>query len=525
MLKPVETELKLRFAAPQQWSQLLASPWLRELSGEAMPIRQDLSSTYFDTPDLRLHRQGIAFRLRQEQDRWTATVKAGGSAVAGLHQRNEWNFPAPGPVPNPSLFQNTPVGPIIIEAARAAPLTPLFTTRFMRCLWNLQTPAGDQIELAADRGEIAAGERREPILEVELELKAGRPAALLTVGAALSRQFPCLLENRSKYLRALRLAGLAKHGSVAVPVPPHIVKDADAAAALTDLFTQHIQYLAAAQECFLTAPDEPENLHQLRVQLQRLRALWSFARPLIAAEHYTAWQEKLRQWSRQLEMVRELDVLLAAWQNVLASGIVPAAATSPLADLLRRRRKVTLHRLHRTTASGAFTPLLLELWAWLAHEGLHTDPADDVSIGDFARRRLGRWSRRLLQDGEHLSPAYAAALHHLRISCKKLCYVVACLADVLPKPWQKFSARLQSLPDSLGLLYDAYVSAALLDAVLGKRPSRSLCREAGLLIGWQAGYSAAVQDRFMQQWRKLLPWGQKVAGDGKSSSTPAFPAT
>lgn len=300
-------------------------------------MEQELCSTYFDTADLRLQQRGIAFRLRQEQERWTATVKAGGHAAAGLHQREEWNMPAPGPVPDPNLFQHTTVGPIITKTIDGAPLTPLFTTRFTRHLLNIATAAGDKIELSADRGEIMAGERREPILEVELELKAGKPTALLAIGAALARQFPCLLENRSKYLRALRLAGLATDSVDSVPSPPRISNDMDTATALTDLLIYHIQCLATMQERLLTAPHEPENLHQLRVQLRQLRALWSFAKPLIAADSYSSSQEELRQWSHQMGTVREWDVLLAAWQGLQAHDKIPASPGA-LADTLHRRR-------------------------------------------------------------------------------------------------------------------------------------------------------------------------------------------
>ncbi len=41
--------------------------------------------------------------------------------------------------------------------------------------------------------------RNRPIAELELELKAGRPAAVLAIGAALAQEFPLLVEPRSKF--------------------------------------------------------------------------------------------------------------------------------------------------------------------------------------------------------------------------------------------------------------------------------------------------------------------------------------
>lgn len=511
MIKPVETELKLRLTDPQQWTRLLASPWLRELSGGTAPVSQNLSSIYFDTPDLKLHRCGIAYRLRQEQDRWTATVKAGGSTVAGLHQRDEWNLPAPGPKPDPALFRDTSIGPIILQVVNSAALVPLFTTRFERYTLNLHTADGDQVELAVDRGEIEVKNCREPILEVELELKSGRPAALLALGAALSRQFPLLLENRSKYHRALQLAGLATTMPGTHPSPPRVIVEEEAAAALSRLLVYQLQYLVAAQDWFLTVPAEPESLHQLLVHLKHLQALWSFCQPLVRDGSYATRQEELRHWDHQMRSARDLDVLLAAWQEATASGILTGVEKSPLADLLVNHRQAAVDRLHRVLASGSLTPLLLGLWAWLAEDGLRPDPAASITVDHYVRWRLGQWSHDLLQNGQGLSLTDAFAVQRLYISGKKLCYILESLGEAFPKHLSKFAEQLKSLQNILELLQDTRITAALLNTVLGKRPSRALCREAGMLIGWQAGRSLAAQEKFFRRWRRVVHLGRKLA--------------
>ena len=60
-------------------------------------------------------------------------------------------------------------------------LLPLFETRISRTAALIKIKGEGVVELAIDIGEVRAGEKAEPIFEVELELKSGAPFAILTV--------------------------------------------------------------------------------------------------------------------------------------------------------------------------------------------------------------------------------------------------------------------------------------------------------------------------------------------------------
>ncbi|WP_252120337.1 CYTH domain-containing protein [Symbiopectobacterium purcellii] len=69
--------------------------------------------------------------------------------------------------------------------ALAQALHPLFSTHFQREQWVIAYHQS-LIEIAFDQGEVAAGELSEPILELEMELKAGQTDDLLALSQELA---------------------------------------------------------------------------------------------------------------------------------------------------------------------------------------------------------------------------------------------------------------------------------------------------------------------------------------------------
>src|SRR3546814_3032952 len=78
-------------------------------------------------------------------------------------------------------------------------LRPIFTTRVRREIVELSgTDSAGRlkiIEAAFDLGEIAAADAREPLAEIELELREGSPAALFELALALQEVAPTRIEK------------------------------------------------------------------------------------------------------------------------------------------------------------------------------------------------------------------------------------------------------------------------------------------------------------------------------------------
>src|SRR5512147_777302 len=171
---PMEIELKLALPPQQAAAFLRRMARRRTLKGTgSVPLEQDLVTRYFDTPDFALSAQGVALRVRRVGRRWLQTLKTEGERRGGLSRRVEFEVPVGRGIPDWQRFP-AEAQAYVAEALRAQ-LVPVFETRFHRTAWLLKGKGGAQIEVALDVGEVVAGERSQPICEIELELKSGQP--------------------------------------------------------------------------------------------------------------------------------------------------------------------------------------------------------------------------------------------------------------------------------------------------------------------------------------------------------------
>ena len=184
----IERELKLELPATA----------LERLSRLA-PSRRSLVSVYFDTPERALLRAGASLRLRRDGRKWLQTLKTDTEPQAGLATRAEWEMPVARKALALEAFPGEEIKTATgLDLARLRRhLRPLFETRFVRRSGLVALDDGASAEMAVDRGAILAGRRREPISEVELELKAGAPAALLEFATELA--LPLAVESKAEH--------------------------------------------------------------------------------------------------------------------------------------------------------------------------------------------------------------------------------------------------------------------------------------------------------------------------------------
>src|SRR5512139_1644153 len=209
MTTPHPQEIELKLTLPPGQTEAFVKRMARR---RTTPVQQALVTRYFDTPDFALSAQGVALRVRRVGRRWLQTLKTEGERQGGLSKRAEYEMPVPRGMPVWDRFPAEALA-FVPEALREQ-VEPVFETRFTRTAWLLKGKGGAQIEVALDVGEVRAGERSQPLCEVELELKAGQPDALFALALEWAGAFDCLPFDISKAERGVRLA----HGVEAAPV-------------------------------------------------------------------------------------------------------------------------------------------------------------------------------------------------------------------------------------------------------------------------------------------------------------------
>ena len=525
----MEIELKLCIS-PEAVSAFRRHPLLKKLA-IAKPYKQQLISTYFDTPDCILMQHRAGLRVRQVGNKLIQTLKAGGQVDSGLHQRNEWESEVHALAPDllalrGMLKPKSAWDKLLSKPAMAEQLTPLFTTKFQRNVWLLRLPQGDEVELVLDQGQIQYGadanvmaDMVTPISEIELELKSGAAAHLFAFALELQKTIPLRLSNISKAERGYRLYQL-QTVDITEEVRVEIARATPLDIADKKTVGQGFQAIIAncvaqiqGNEAGLLAGTDPENVHQMRVGVRRLRsalAIFSGAIP------FPAFFAEECQWLGQhLGVVRDWDVFAGTTLDAHALG-APDMPDMPEFQMLRQEA-LEIAQTHRTTVidvinSDRYARLLLTLGA-CAHgaeisltEDAPVSTQADGSLREFASEQLSRHQKKLHKRGKGLRRIDAAQRHRLRIAAKKMRYALDFFESLYPpKKIAAFAAGLHGLQDALGMLNDASVAGRLLQQCVHARPE---CAE---VCGYVRGYSAAENTKTLSGLNKLWKKFKRIA--------------
>ncbi|QQE88417.1 inorganic triphosphatase [Azotobacter chroococcum] len=213
-----ETEIKLRVSRATL-AALREHPLLKARS-ESGWQRHELFNQYYDTPARDLARARVALRLRRDGGQYIQTLKSRGQSVAGLSERNEWDWYLDQPSLDPARLDDQ-CWPAELAGLDKTLLQPIFSTDFVREKADLVWQRDEQriaVEAALDLGRVVAGPCAEEICELELELREGEPAALLELALALAADLPLMPCDISKAERGYRLFDPASY-ALALPAP------------------------------------------------------------------------------------------------------------------------------------------------------------------------------------------------------------------------------------------------------------------------------------------------------------------
>lgn len=481
------------------------------------PKTRKLISIYFDTDDFALKRRDVALRVRRSGRQWIQTVKGGGSVQAGLHQRDEWEAPVAHGAPDFTKIADTGLTRLFASEALRQRLHPVFETDFNRTVWLLETPAGDQVEMALDRGEIRADQGKSPISEVELELKAGNPAALYELALALQEAAPLSPENASKAERGYALCVAPSSRPAVKAARPDLVRTMTVDAAFRAIAWNCIGQLQDNQGRLLQGYD-PELIHQMRVAVRRLRSalnLFGAAAPGIKDAALTA---ELRWLVGELGPARDWDVFLGETLPPIVEALPQDAGLARLRQAADRLCRAARERACAAADSPRYHRLLLTLGSWLWREPWRETAEAaglaqlDQPLATFAAAMLGRRHRQLRRRGRKLAQLDAEQRHALRIVAKKLRYAAEFFSGLYPrKASRRYLQALEDLQDELGVLNDQAVTGRLLEQIGAGGRLRD--RPGGVIIGWIACNARLQLAGMARVWKRFnrckVFWGDK----------------
>lgn len=438
---PQEVELKLEID-PSDATKLRS---LSILAGSSSVERQ--ISVYYDTPKGRLRRQGFILRVRQHDEGWTQTVKRA-AGDGGLLSRDEWESQVQGLQPDLNAIAVTPLGELI-KPRQVQHLVPIFQTDVERISWRVGDGA---VELSYDSGTIEAGERSEPVHELELELKNGEVEQLFTIAKRIARDVPVRVGVQSKSERGFALAAGTKEASSKAP-PVAIDHQASVADGFGQVAASCLRHFRLNEPLLLQHRD-PEAMHQLRVAIRRLRtALWLF-RPAINDEERSAINDQLRRLTRELGVARNIDVILASM-----------GAGDPARAHLERERERLYARIIRMFDTRRFRQFMLDLLGWVEVGDWRRRKKARMPMARFAARRLDRLWQVIAERGAELKSLSEDERHQLRIDAKKMRYALEFLGgigSVNADDRRQFIAAAEGVQDSLGHLNDLATRRAML---------------------------------------------------------------
>ncbi|MGI9657410.1 MAG: CHAD domain-containing protein [Gaiellaceae bacterium] len=432
---------------------------LPELPGRKLEP-EVLVSTYYDTSDLRLATAGLTLRRR---------VKAGASGPVWQLKlprgdaRAELECPAPNTTPPAELTH------LLVAHTRGRALHPAATLRTRRAGVRVRGIEGDLADVVVDDVDVLDGERVvKAFTEVEVELIADAPSALEQIERVLIAAGAVQGETRPKLLQAL---------DVEPTRPPHAPRPGDPTSV-------HVRSRIARQRDAIVARDpgtrlgtDPEELHQMRVAVRRLRALLRATSSVQLGQWSEPLADDLRWLGGMLGPVRDADVLLERFQQrsmSLSPGLQDpfSSALRPIVDA----RTVARAELRDALDSTRYL-LLLDRLDQAALHALLDDQGP--TLEQLARKEFKRLKKRLCRLVEESSDD---ELHAVRIAGKRARYATELASGTMKRDAAKFLRSTKRLQDVLGEHQDACIAETELFRLAAATRSTDSAFAVGIVV-------------------------------------------
>jgi CHAD domain-containing protein len=453
---------------------------LDALDGEQLEPRT-FTSTYHDTPDRRLARNGITLRRRVENgvSRWQLKLPRPSGRLE-LEQRG-------GPARVPAKL-----APLLAGVLRGVELEAAATLRTRRT-GKRTSIGGGTVEAVVDEVVLLEGRREaDAFTELEVELVDGDPRAVEEAERVLRKAGAKAVDQQPKALRYLGIEAVEPPTSGAAAIDR-------VRARIEEQYGQILRHDPGVR-----VGDDPEDVHDLRVAVRRLRALLRAADSLLVPEWSEPLRNELKWLGGELGAVRDLDVLLEHLRAEAAELDGDERAFAEVLQRLEADRVEARERALVALRSDRYAELLNSL------EAAANAPqarALDAKLDELAAREFRRLAKAVDGLGDDASDA---ELHRVRIKGKRARYAAELAEPVAGKAVTRFVKRAKGFQDVVGAHQDAAVAEEHLRSLAPQLTSSEAVVAAGRMIERQRSRRREARAKLPKAWARLERSGRRV---------------
>jgi CHAD domain-containing protein len=266
--------------------------------------------------------------------------------------------------------------------------------------------------------------------------------------------------------------------------------------------------------------EDIEGVHQVRVSFRRMRSALNTFRLAVPKKVSRQWSGTMRDLVARLGPARDLDVFIDESLGEIGDTL-ELPGKDKLAKIAQKARASAYRDVVAMLDSPDYARFKKDFRAWCESRAWERAELKkkhrtllEGGTAPFARKVLDRQERRVLEAGTHVDKYDAAAMHRLRIECKKLRYGAEFFVPVFAG-MEVFICHMKGLQDLLGVMNDVSVMRQLLDHILRGVSDTETLQYAGGIIGWRTREYQELLKSFEQRWEEFVeakhPWWKKAS--------------